>query len=161
MVDRCNIGKFYKFPDCLPRFPFYETSVLFFQVYSCLHLLCGFLQVRVCGREDAYIRWPYIYDRLDIFKPFVVARALGAFDVSIDVRGGGPTGQAMAARLAIGRALVHACPDCKEDLEKGMLSRSWVFEMFERRQEMRTAHYEVLVLQCMILIVSFTMPLQR
>lgn len=76
-------------------------------------------KVRVCGREDAYIRWPYVYDRLDLFKPFVVARALGAFDVSIDVRGGGPTGQAMAARLAIGRALVEACPDCREDLEKG------------------------------------------
>ncbi|KAL8445086.1 hypothetical protein Emed_005886 [Eimeria media] len=76
-------------------------------------------QVRVCGREEVYVRWAYVYNRMEVLQPLYIAGAAGLFDVDLQVRGGGPSGQAAAARLAIGRALVAACNECQPQLEEG------------------------------------------
>jgi small subunit ribosomal protein S9 len=73
--------------------------------------------VKVNGEEDFYKRWPLYYNRFDVLFPFEATRAAGLFDVFIAVKGGGISGQAGAARLAIGRALVDACPACEDDLK--------------------------------------------
>ncbi|KAL8273906.1 hypothetical protein Esti_002229 [Eimeria stiedai] len=78
-------------------------------------------QVRVCGREEVYVRWAYVYNRMEVLQPLYIAGAAGLFDVDLQVRGGGPSGQAAAARLAIGRALVAACKDCQPQLEEAMV----------------------------------------
>jgi small subunit ribosomal protein S9 len=43
-----------------------------------------------------------------VLQPFNVTQTVNRFDVRINVRGGGPTGQAGAARHGIARALLHA-----------------------------------------------------
>jgi small subunit ribosomal protein S9 len=59
-----------------------------------------------------------------IQQAFVVTDTLGAFDVKVRVRGGGPTGQAGALRLAIARALVGADETHRRKLrEHGLLTR--------------------------------------
>nr|AET50822.1 hypothetical protein [Eimeria tenella] len=78
-------------------------------------------QVRVCGREEVYTRWPYVYNRMEVLQPLLLAAAAGLFDVDIQVRGGGPSGQAGAARLAVARALVAACEDCQPALQEAMM----------------------------------------
>ncbi len=44
--------------------------------------------------------------RSDIVKPLQVTQSLGKYDVSVNVEGGGSTGQAGAIRLSISRALL-------------------------------------------------------
>ncbi|XP_026193998.1 uncharacterized protein LOC113147479, partial [Cyclospora cayetanensis] len=78
-------------------------------------------QVRVCGREEVYTRWPYVYNRIEALQPLYIAGVAGIFDVDIHVKGGGPSGQAAATRLAIGRALVEACSDCQPELQEAMV----------------------------------------
>ena len=65
--------------------------------------------VKVNGNEDLWRRWPLYYNRFDVLKPFQVTGTAGVYDVFIKVTGGGISGQAVAARLAIARALVQAC----------------------------------------------------
>jgi ribosomal protein S9 len=77
--------------------------------------------VKVNGEEDFFKRWPLYYNRFDVLYPFEATRAAGLFDVYISVKGGGISGQAGAARLAIGRALVDACPDCEDDLKDSLV----------------------------------------
>jgi small subunit ribosomal protein S9 len=43
-----------------------------------------------------------------VLQPFNVTQTVNRFDVRINVRGGGPTGQAGAARHGIARALLNA-----------------------------------------------------
>eukprot|EP00386_Alphamonas_edax_P008739 GDKI01028449.1.p1 GENE.GDKI01028449.1~~GDKI01028449.1.p1 ORF type:complete len:319 (-),score=61.38 GDKI01028449.1:24-980(-) len=71
--------------------------------------------------EDLHYRFPYYYHRMDILKPFFLTKTAGLFDVFVDARGGGEGGQAGAIRLAVGRALVQACPACAEDLAEDMV----------------------------------------
>eukprot|EP00916_Digyalum_oweni_P001140 GHVL01002248.1.p1 GENE.GHVL01002248.1~~GHVL01002248.1.p1 ORF type:complete len:316 (-),score=68.87 GHVL01002248.1:210-1127(-) len=68
--------------------------------------------------EDLYYRWAYYYNRMDVIQPLFLTKTTGVFDVYISLRGGGPGGQAGAARLAVGRALVDACPTCSQDLKE-------------------------------------------
>ena len=72
--------------------------------------------VIVNGKEDFYKRWPLLYNRFDVLFPFEKTKSAGLFDVFIAVKGGGISGQAGAARLAIGRALVAVNPQCAVDL---------------------------------------------
>ncbi len=44
--------------------------------------------------------------RSDIVRPLQVTQSLGKYDVSVNVEGGGSTGQAGAIRLSISRALL-------------------------------------------------------
>lgn len=77
--------------------------------------------VIVNGREDFYKRWPILSNRLDVLFPFEATGTAGLFDVHIAVRGGGTSGQAGAARLAIGRALVAVNPHCELDLNDSLV----------------------------------------
>merc|ERR1712107_433440 len=75
--------------------------------------------IKVNGESDFYTRWPLIYHRFDICQPFKYAGTVCAFDVFLQVNGGGPSGQSGAARLAISRAFLEANPACHDDLQKG------------------------------------------
>jgi small subunit ribosomal protein S9 len=48
-----------------------------------------------------------------VMQAFAATKTLGEFDVKINVKGGGVTGQAEAVRLAIARALVEVDPNHK------------------------------------------------
>lgn len=57
-------------------------------------------------------------------QPLVLVEADGAWDIKINVDGGGPAGQAEAVRLAISRALVEIDPEHRPPLKKeGFLTR--------------------------------------
>ena len=57
-------------------------------------------------------------------QPFEITGTMGKFDVSVNVRGGGISGQAGAIRHGISRALLDANPDFRPILKKaGFLSR--------------------------------------
>ncbi|MGB9789034.1 30S ribosomal protein S9 [Thermotoga caldifontis] len=57
-------------------------------------------------------------------EPLVVTNMVGKFDVMINVRGGGLSGQAGAVRLGLARALVQFDENLRPTLrEKGMLTR--------------------------------------
>ena len=77
--------------------------------------------VKVNGEEDFFKRWPLLYNRFDVLYPFEACNAAGLFDVYISVKGGGISGQAGAARLAVGRALVDACSLCEDDLKDSLV----------------------------------------
>jgi small subunit ribosomal protein S9 len=63
-------------------------------------------------------------DLLAINQPLKLTETLGAFDVSVLVKGGGVTGQAEAVRHGIARALVIANPELKPVIKKaGLLTR--------------------------------------
>ncbi len=59
-----------------------------------------------------------------VLQPFEVAKTTGAFDLLVNARGGGPTGQAGAVRLAIARALLLTQDGLRGPLkEQGLLTR--------------------------------------
>ena len=59
-----------------------------------------------------------------ITQPLVLTDNAEAFDVYVNVRGGGFTGQAGATRLGIARALLKVDPDLRPVLKKaGLLTR--------------------------------------
>ena len=59
-----------------------------------------------------------------VTQPLVLTDHSEEFDVYINVRGGGSTGQAGAARLGIARALLHFDSDLRQKLKKaGCLTR--------------------------------------
>ncbi|MBN1217670.1 MAG: 30S ribosomal protein S9 [Anaerolineae bacterium] len=65
-----------------------------------------------------------ITDQAYVGQPLQVTGTEGRFDVSVQVSGGGVTGQAGAVRLAIARALLKADPDyCQRLRQHGMLTR--------------------------------------
>ncbi|MFV8469980.1 30S ribosomal protein S9 [Mycoplasma sp. AA7A] len=60
----------------------------------------------------------------DANQPFVLTDTFGTFDVSVNVTGGGLSGQAGAIRLGIARALLEANVDYRAALKAaGMLTR--------------------------------------
>ncbi|SJZ59775.1 30S ribosomal protein S9 [Mycoplasmopsis verecunda] len=60
----------------------------------------------------------------DANQPFVLTDTMGTFDVSVNVTGGGLSGQAGAIRLGIARALLEANVDYRAALKAaGMLTR--------------------------------------
>lgn len=59
-----------------------------------------------------------------VLQPLHSAKATNAYDVSINTTGGGPGGQAGAARLAISRALIQANAELRRALKaEGLLRR--------------------------------------
>jgi len=63
-------------------------------------------------------------DRIILIQPLLITNTQEKFDVSINVRGGGLTGQAGASRLGIARALSIADPALRELFRKqGFLTR--------------------------------------
>lgn len=60
----------------------------------------------------------------DANQPFVLTETVGQFDVSVNVVGGGLSGQAGAIRLGIARALLEANAEYRAKLKPaGMLTR--------------------------------------
>jgi len=59
-----------------------------------------------------------------VLQPLQAAKAVNAYDLSINASGGGPTGQAGAARLAISRALLQVDANHRATLKAdGLLRR--------------------------------------
>jgi len=72
-------------------------------------------------------------DRQTVVTPLVVANMTKAWDVWVNVGGGGFTGQAGAVTLGLARALVKAVPQRESKLrEKGLLTRD--ARMSERKK---------------------------
>ncbi|WKZ56479.1 MAG: 30S ribosomal protein S9 [Bdellovibrionota bacterium] len=79
-------------------------------------------EVVVNGRTlEQYFPTPAL--RSGVVKPLVVVAQGDQFDVSFNITGGGTTGQAGAASLALARALVKSNADWKSALRKeGLLT---------------------------------------
>ena len=61
---------------------------------------------------------------MQVRQPLTLTDTTGRFDVIVNVKGGGYTGQAEALRLAIARALVKINPEDKSVLRKhGFMTR--------------------------------------
>ena len=71
---------------------------------------------------DVY--FPLPWHRSSIQSPFTVTGNDGKFDVSVNVRGGGASGQAEAVRLGIAKALVDHNAELKSPLRQaGLMTR--------------------------------------
>lgn len=67
------------------------------------------------GRETA---------RMIVLQPFEVTQTADSFDISVNVLGGGSSGQAGAIRHGISRALMQVNPDFRSPLKKaGFVTR--------------------------------------
>jgi small subunit ribosomal protein S9 len=71
---------------------------------------------------DEYITVPTL--RMHVMEPLNATQSADKYDLSINVEGGGMTGQAGAIRLGIARALLRVTADVKPILRgKGLLTR--------------------------------------
>jgi small subunit ribosomal protein S9 len=57
-------------------------------------------------------------DRVMVRQPLVMSDMAAKWDISVNVRGGGVSGQAGAVRHGIARALVEASPELRDILKK-------------------------------------------
>ena len=64
-------------------------------------------KIQVNGRAFE-VYFPLESQRMAVQQPFVTTATSGKFDVSVNVEGGGPIGQAGAVRHGIARALIEA-----------------------------------------------------
>ena len=94
-----------------------KTSVA--RVY--LRVGAGKIVVNKRTMEDYF---PLAWRRKQILKPLEVTEKSGEFDIVINTRGGGPTGQAEAIQLGIARALVNFNEELRKPLrDANMLTR--------------------------------------
>lgn len=79
--------------------------------------------ITINGRAfEEYI--PSAAVRLDVLQPLEITETTEKFDISVNVNGGGITGQAGAIRLGITRALMLVNPDYRASLKPaGMCTR--------------------------------------
>jgi small subunit ribosomal protein S9 len=67
---------------------------------------------------------PSAATRLDVVQPLSLTESEGKYDISVNVHGGGLTGQAGAIRLGITRALLEINPELRAVLKPaGMITR--------------------------------------
>jgi len=67
---------------------------------------------------------PSAATRLDVVQPLAITESEGKYDISVNVFGGGLTGQAGAIRLGITRALMEINPDLRATLKPaGLVTR--------------------------------------
>jgi len=88
-----------------------------------VRLVPGDGTMTVNGRtlEDYF---PSAVHRQQLSEPFRVTETVDAWDVSVTMHGGGPTGQAGAMRLGIARGLLEVDPEYRDLLKKaGFLTR--------------------------------------
>ncbi|MCB9498563.1 MAG: 30S ribosomal protein S9 [Bacillales bacterium] len=80
-------------------------------------------EILINGRTfEEYIPSPLT--RLDVLQPLVLTENQALYDVTVNVYGGGLTGQAGAIRLGITRALLEANPEYRKTLKPaGMITR--------------------------------------
>lgn len=88
-----------------------------------VRLSTGTGKILVNGREfEQY--FPLDTLRMHATQPLVTAGVVDKFDVSVNVTGGGPTGQAGAVRLGIARALLRQDANLRPTLKAdGLLTR--------------------------------------
>jgi small subunit ribosomal protein S9 len=87
------------------------------------YLTKGKGNIEVNGREyKEYFPSPTL--QYYVTQSLNVAKVLGEYDVKVNVKGGGITGQAQAIRLAVAKALVELNADFKKDLRaEGLMTR--------------------------------------
>ena len=80
-------------------------------------------EIKINGRDiEEYFGFETL--KMLVRSPFEVANRVGAYDVQVNVYGGGYTGQAGAIRHGIARALVEAEPELRDSVKKaGFLTR--------------------------------------
>ena len=67
---------------------------------------------------------PSAATRLDVSQPLTISKTQGKFNISVNVFGGGITGQAGAIRLGITRALLEVDPELRKILKPaGLITR--------------------------------------
>jgi small subunit ribosomal protein S9 len=89
--------------------------------HSSLKHLAG--NVTVNGNEFTKA-FPQLVSRDDILSPLKVTETSGNYDVFVNVKGGGTTGQAQAIRLGIARGLIDLNPELRPALKvEGLLTR--------------------------------------
>jgi len=72
-----------------------------------VRISAGSGKIQVNGRTFE-VYFPLESQRMAVQQPFVTTATSGKYDVSINVAGGGPVGQAGAVRHGIARALIEA-----------------------------------------------------
>jgi small subunit ribosomal protein S9 len=73
----------------------------------------------VVNKASYEVYFPRETDRIIINQPFVATNTVNKYDVTVNVAGGGLTGQAGAIRLGISRALSIIDEEFKKILRKG------------------------------------------
>lgn len=85
------------------------------------------------NKKDVEEYIPHADLRLVINQPFGATETVGAYDVLVNVNGGGYAGQAGAIRHGISRALLNVDPDFRASLKRaGLLTRD--ARMVERKK---------------------------
>lgn len=76
------------------------------------------------NRRDVGEYFSKATSRYVVTQPLNLIKVADDYDIMVNVRGGGITGQAGAVRLGVARALVELNPSCRGDLKKaGFLTR--------------------------------------
>jgi small subunit ribosomal protein S9 len=80
-------------------------------------------KIEVNGRDyKEYFKTPTLH--FYVTQSLAVSNAIGEYDVKVNVKGGGTTGQAQAIRLAIAKALVENNAELKPNLRaEGLITR--------------------------------------
>ncbi|MDB5258369.1 MAG: ribosomal protein [Chitinophagaceae bacterium] len=88
-----------------------------------IYITAGKGEILVNGRElNEYL--PTEPLQISVRQPLVITNELANYNVSVNVQGGGITGQAEAIRMAIARALCEINPEHRPALKKeGFLTR--------------------------------------
>ena len=88
-----------------------------------VYLTAGTGVITINGRTfEDYI--PLAAIRLDVLQPLELTETTSKFDVTVNVNGGGVSGQAGAIRLGITRALMEVNPDYRQTLKPaGLVTR--------------------------------------
>jgi len=83
--------------------------------------------------KDYKVYFPTLPLQYVINQALEVAQMEGKYDIQVNVKGGGISGQAEAVRLAIAKAIVQEYPEKKSDLRaKGLMTRD--SRMVERKK---------------------------
>lgn len=99
---------------------------------SRVYLSAGSGNISVNGKEYKQY-FPSEILQIILNQPFTSVNGAGGYDVKVNVRGGGITGQAEATRMAIARALVELNAEFRPALKKeGFLTRD--SRMVERKK---------------------------
>ncbi len=88
-----------------------------------IYMTPGSGEIKVNGR-DFKEYFPFEVHQIVLQQPFATLNNGESYDLKVNVRGGGITGQAEATRMAIARALVEYSADNRPALKKeGFLTR--------------------------------------
>jgi small subunit ribosomal protein S9 len=88
-----------------------------------IYMTHGKGEIKVNGR-DYKEYFPFEVHQIVVQQPFTTLNNGESYDIKVNVRGGGVTGQAQAARMAIARALVEYNAENRPALKKeGFLTR--------------------------------------